>query len=139
MGVRLQVSEGELMTLRKQLVVSFIVTISLTTVLFYILYKLMWFDGRFAIFLTLCSLLSAMVTLVLGLFFTVPTIKKIERLNDQTQKVADGHFDVTGLNIRSPREIQELSISFDQMVTKIQKQMAMIKDEQEEKYSLFKI
>lgn len=124
------------MTLRKQLIVSFIVTISLTTILFYILYKLMWFDGRFAIFLTLCSLLSAMVTLVLGLFFTVPTIKKIERLNDQTQKVAEGHFDVTGLNIRSPREIQELSMSFDQMVTKVQKQMAMIKDEQTEKIQL---
>ncbi|PWZ78186.1 two-component sensor histidine kinase, partial [Staphylococcus pseudintermedius] len=55
------------MTIRKQLIYSFIVTIITTTFLFYTLYKLMWFDGPLTILLTLCSFLSGMMTLIIGI------------------------------------------------------------------------
>ncbi|MGM7689242.1 sensor histidine kinase [Staphylococcus felis] len=124
------------MTLRRQLIFSFCLTITITTFLLYTLYKLMWFDGRFTIFLTLCSLLSAMVTLIIGMFLTVPTIKKIEKLNNKTKRIANGQFDNESLNIRTPQEIKQLSESFELMVIKLQEQMNVIKDEQEEKINL---
>lgn len=124
------------MTIRKQLIYSFIVTIITTTFLFYTLYKLMWFDGPLTILLTLCSFLSGMMTLIIGIFFTVPMIKKIERLNHKTQKIANGQFETEKTKIHAPKEIQQLSESFDQMVDKIQEQMNLIKEEQEEKMNL---
>ena len=124
------------MTIRKQLIYSFIVTIITTTFLFYTLYKLMWFDGPLTILLTLCSFLSGMMTLIIGIFFTVPMIKKIEKLNEKTQKIAKGQFETEKLKINAPKEIKELSESFDQMVDKIQEQMNLIKEEQEEKMNM---
>lgn len=74
------------MTIRKQLIYSFIVTIITTTFLFYTLYKLMWFDGPLTILLTLCSFLSGMMTLIIGIFFTVPMIKKYRKAEPQNSK-----------------------------------------------------
>lgn len=96
----------------------------------------MWFDGPLTILLTLCSFLSGMMTLIIGIFFTVPMIKKIERLNHKTQKIANGQFETEKTKIHAPKEIQQLSESFDQMVDKIQEQMNLIKEEQEEKMNL---
>ncbi|PWZ46752.1 two-component sensor histidine kinase, partial [Staphylococcus pseudintermedius] len=80
--------------------------------------------------------LSGMMTLIIGIFFTVPMIKKIERLNHKTQKIANGQFETEKTKIHAPKEIQQLSESFDQMVDKIQEQMNLIKEEQEEKMNL---
>lgn len=96
----------------------------------------MWFDGPLTILLTLCSFLSGMMTLIIGIFFTVPMIKKIERLNEKTQKIAKGQFETEKTKIHAPKEIQQLSESFDQMVDKIQEQMRLIKEEQEEKMNM---
>ncbi len=46
------------MTIRKQLIYSFII-LFITTLLVFILYKLMWFDVHQTILLTLCSLYQA--------------------------------------------------------------------------------
>ncbi|WP_278926724.1 sensor histidine kinase [Staphylococcus auricularis] len=124
------------MSIRKQLFYSFIGSIIITTLFVFVLYKLMWFDGQQTILLTLCSFVSSMITLTLAIGFTIPTIKKLERLNQQTQDIAQGNYHVDSLDIRTPKELKELNHSFDVMVARIREQLELIQSEQDEKIRL---
>lgn len=93
----------------------------------------MWFDGQQTLTLTLFSLISSMMTMMIAMTFSVPTIHKIERLNRETQKVSEGDFDIDQLDIASPLEVKELNDSFKIMVARVEQQMAQIKDEEAEK------
>ncbi|NWK84636.1 HAMP domain-containing histidine kinase [Staphylococcus sp. GSSP0090] len=121
------------MTIRKQLIYSFIGSLCITTILVFTLYKLMWFDVHQTVLLTLSSFIASLMTMTIALFFSVPTIHKIEKLNKQTYQIAKGNFQVDDLNIDSPKELKELSDSFNEMTAKIEAQMNTIKLEQEEK------
>ncbi|MEB8151278.1 HAMP domain-containing histidine kinase [Staphylococcus xylosus] len=124
------------MTIRKQLIYSFMGSLFITTLLVFILYKLMWFDVHQTILLTLCSFVSSMMTMAIAIFFSVPTIHKIERLNDCTDQIAKGNYKVEDLNIQSPKELKELSDAFNQMTIRIDNQMTQIKAEQDEKLAM---
>lgn len=93
----------------------------------------MWFDVHQTVLLTLSSFIASLMTMTIALFFSVPTIHKIEKLNKQTYQIAKGNFQVDDLNIDSPKELKELSDSFNEMTAKIEAQMNTIKLEQEEK------
>ncbi|UXR69215.1 HAMP domain-containing histidine kinase [Staphylococcus sp. IVB6246] len=121
------------MTFRKQLFLSFVTSVIITTIFLFVLYKFMWFDGQQTLFLTLFSMISSMMTMMIALTFIVPTIHKIERLNKETQKVADGDFNIDSIDISSPLELKELNESFTVMVRRVEQQMAQIKDEEAEK------
>ncbi|QLK86581.1 cell wall metabolism sensor histidine kinase WalK [Staphylococcus sp. 17KM0847] len=121
------------MTIRKQLFISFVTSIIITTLFLYIFYKMMWFNGQQTIVLTLFSLISSMMTMMIAMTFSVPTIHKIERLNNETQKISNGNFNIDHLNIQSPLEVKELNESFEQMVTQVQAQMTQIKNDELEK------
>lgn len=121
------------MTIRKQLIYSFIGSLGLTTFLVFVLYKLMWFDAHQTILLTVSSFIASLMTMTIALFFSVPTIHKIEKLNEQTAEIAKGNYAVNDLNIKSPKELKALSESFNQMTSKVETQMNVIKAEQEEK------
>ncbi|WP_436855873.1 sensor histidine kinase [Staphylococcus caeli] len=121
------------MTIRKQLIYSFIGSLCLTTILVFVLYKLMWFDAHQTILLTVSSFIASLMTMTIALFFSVPTIHKIEKLNEQTTEIAKGNYAVNDLNIKSPKELKALSESFNQMASKVEAQMNVIKAEQEEK------
>lgn len=121
------------MTIRKQLLISFVTSITITTLFLFILYKMMWFNGQQTLTLTLFSLISSMMTMMIAMTFSVPTIHKIERLNRETQKVSEGDFDIDQLDIASPLEVKELNDSFKIMVARVEQQMAQIKDEEAEK------
>ena len=71
--------------------------------------------------------------------FSIPTIHKIEKLNHETQKVANGSFEIEPLDIQSPLELKELNDSFETMVTKVREQMERIKSEETEKFIWYKI
>lgn len=124
------------MTIRKQLIYSFIGSLCITTILVFTLYKLMWFDVHQTVLLTLSSFIASLMTMTIALFFSVPTIHKIEKLNKQTYQIAKGNFQVDDLNIDSPKELKELSDSFNEMTAKIEAQMNTIKLEQEEKIGM---
>ncbi len=47
-----------------------------------------------------------MMTMAIAIFFSVPTIHKIERLNDCTDQIAKGNYKVEDLNIQSPKELK---------------------------------
>ncbi|MDO5375295.1 sensor histidine kinase [Staphylococcus rostri] len=121
------------MTIRKQLFISFVTSIAITTLFLFILYKMMWFDGQQTLTLTLFSLISSMMTMMIAMTFSVPTIHKIERLNRETQKVSEGDFNIEHLDITSPLEVKELNESFKIMVSRVEQQMAQIKNEEAEK------
>jgi len=74
-----------------------------------------------------------MMTMAIAIFFSVPTIHKIEKLNDRTDQIAKGNYKVEDLNIQSPKELKELSDAFNQMTIRIDNQMNQIKAEQDEK------
>ena len=121
------------MSLRIQLVVAFFGTIIITSLFLGICYKLMWFDAYMTLMLTIYSVISSVITMVIALFFTVPTIKKIRLLNKSAQKIADGNYNLEKTNIQSPKELKELSMSFNQMTDEIKLQMDNIQKEQQEK------
>ncbi|UXR82101.1 HAMP domain-containing sensor histidine kinase [Staphylococcus sp. IVB6214] len=121
------------MTIRKQLFLSFVTSVIITTLFLFILYKLMWFDAQQTLFLTLFSMISSMMTMMIALTFIVPTIHKIERLNKETQKVSEGDFNIDPITISSPSELKELNDSFKVMVRRVEQQMSQIKDEEAEK------
>ncbi|MCD8899580.1 HAMP domain-containing histidine kinase [Staphylococcus gallinarum] len=124
------------MTIRKQLIYSFLGSLCLTMILVFTLYKLMWFDAHQTILLTASSFIASLMTTIIALFFSVPTIHKIEKLNDQTSEIAKGNYTVNDLKISSPKELKALSESFNQMTSKVENQMNVIKAEQEEKLSM---
>lgn len=93
----------------------------------------MWFDVHQTVLLTLSSFIASLMTMTIALFFSVPTIHKIEKLNKQTFQIAKGNFQIEDLNIHSPKELKELSDSFNEMTARIEDQMNTIKLEQEEK------
>ena len=99
----------------------------------------MWFDMTQTLLLTLFSLISSMVTMMIAMTFSIPTIHKIEKLNHETQKVANGSFEIEPLDIQSPLELKELNDSFETMVTKVREQMERIKSEETEKFIWYKI
>lgn len=96
----------------------------------------MWFDAHQTILLTLSSFIASLMTMTIALFFSVPTIHKIEKLNRQTYQIAKGNYQVDDLNIHSPKELKELSDSFNKMTSRIDAQMNTIKSEQEEKLAM---
>ncbi len=77
-----------------------------------------------------------MMTMAIAIFFSVPTIHKIERLNDCTDQIAKGNYKVEDLNIQSPKELKELSDALNQMTIRIDNQMTQIKAEQDEKLAM---
>ncbi|ARJ26207.1 sensor histidine kinase [Staphylococcus lugdunensis] len=121
------------MTIRKQLIISFFTSITFSTLFLFVLNELMWFDMAQTLLLTLFSLISSMVTMMIAMTFSIPTIHKIEKLNHETQKVANGSFEIEPLDIQSPLELKELNDSFETMVTKVREQMERIKSEETEK------
>ncbi|REB90694.1 sensor histidine kinase, partial [Staphylococcus pseudintermedius] len=64
-------------------------------------------------------------------------IKKRERLKHKTQQLTNGQVETENTKIHAPKEIQQLSETIAQIVDKIQEQMNLIKEEQEEKMNLF--
>lgn len=96
------------MTIRKQLIYSFMGSLFITTLLVFILYKLMWFDVHQTILLTLCSFVSSMMTMAIAIFFSVPTIHKIERLNDCTDQIAKGNYKVGGFKYSITERIKRI-------------------------------
>lgn len=121
------------MTIRKQLLISFITSIIISTSFLFLLNEMMWFDMKQTLILTLFSLISSMMTMMIAMIFSIPTIHKIEKLSTETQKVSNGQFDIESLNIQSPLELKELNDSFDTMVIKVREQMAQLKNEETEK------
>ncbi|MDK7114608.1 sensor histidine kinase [Staphylococcus pettenkoferi] len=121
------------MTIRKQLFISFISSIVISTLFLLILYKMMWFDVHQTLVLTAFSLISSLITVMIAMTFLVPTIHRLEKLNLQTQKVSEGHFNIEKIDIHTPRELSELNDSFHYMVERVQDQMVQIQEEQTEK------
>ena len=88
------------MTIRKQLFISFISSIVISTLFLLVLYKMMWFDVHQTLVLTAFSLISSLITVMIAMTFLVPTIHRLEKLNLQTQKVSEGHFNIFNCQIK---------------------------------------
>nr|WP_312039743.1 HAMP domain-containing sensor histidine kinase [Macrococcus bohemicus] len=121
------------LTIKQQLLIASIGAISLTSLPLFISYKFMWFDGPTIILLTICSVLSSIVTMVFAILFSVPTINKINILNNKTKKIAAGEYHIVGPQINSPKELKSLNDSFDLMAVEIRQQMEQIQMEEREK------
>lgn len=96
-------------------------------------YKYMWFDGQTTILLTICSILSSVITMILATLFSNPTIKKINLLSKKTEKIAARDYQLEVLHIKSPKELKSLNESFNRMAIEIKRQMEQIHQEEQEK------
>ncbi|QNR06791.1 sensor histidine kinase [Macrococcoides canis] len=121
------------MTIRQQLFVASFFAIVVTSLLLMISYKYMWFDGQTTILLTICSMLSSVITMILATLFSNPTIKKINLLSKKTEKIAAGDYQLDVLHIKSPKELKSLNESFNRMAIEIKRQMEQIHQEEQEK------
>lgn len=93
----------------------------------------MWFDGQTTILLTICSILSSVITMILATLFSNPTIKKINLLSKKTEKIAARDYQLEVLHIKSPKELKSLNESFNRMAIEIKRQMEQIHQEEQEK------
>lgn len=123
-------------SIRTQVIIGVLSSVLLASTILGIAYKLMLFNGHTTVLLTISAIVSSCLTLFICSFFLTPLVQKIKHFNVRTKQFADGNYEMEPTQFTSPREIKELSHSFNKMAHEITKQMAQIKSEQQEKYEL---
>lgn len=122
-----------MLTIRTQMMTAFISSIVLTTVILAIAYKWMWFDKHMTLWLTISAIISSCLTILICILFINPLVKRINLMNKQTKLIANGDYSETKLTFDSPKEMKELSDSFNRMACNIEQQIKQVKYEQQEK------
>ena len=122
-----------MLTIRTQILIAFISSIVLTTAILTVAYKWMWFDAHTTLLLTISAIIASCLTTAICILFINPLVRRIRLMNLQTKRVAQGHYNETELNIDSPKEMRELSHSFNTMARNIETQIEQVKHEQQEK------
>ncbi|WP_412519518.1 ATP-binding protein [Staphylococcus simulans] len=123
-------------SIRTQVIIGVLSSVLLASTILGIAYKFMLFNGHTTVLLTASAIVSSCLTLFICSFFLTPLVQKIKHFNVRTKQFADGNYEMEPTQFTSPREIKELSHSFNKMAHEITKQMVQIKSEQQEKYEL---
>ena len=123
-------------SIRTQVIMGVLTSVLLASTILGIAYKLMLFNGHTTLLQTISAIVSSCLTLFICSFFLTPLVQKIKHFNMRTKQFADGNYDIEPTRFKSPREIKELSHSFNKMAHEITNQMAQIQSEQQEKYEL---
>lgn len=123
-------------SIRTQVLIGVLTSVLLASSILGIAYKYMVFNGHTTALLTISAIVSSCLTLFICSFFLTPLVQKIKHFNVKTKQFANGNYDMDQTEFNSPREIKELSHSFNKMAKEITKQMGQIKSEQKEKYEL---
>lgn len=124
------------MTIRKQLMIAFVISLGVTTVIFGIAYNKMFVARDVFWLMMLATVLSSGLALVLIMGLMSPFIKKINHLNQEARNIADGHLDQQVTVLKAPKELRELSVSVETMTSAIIGQLEQIKLEQQQKNDL---
>ncbi|WP_323703258.1 HAMP domain-containing sensor histidine kinase [Mammaliicoccus sp. Dog046] len=122
-----------MLTIRTQMMTAFISSIVLTTIILACAYKWMWFNKHMTLMLTLSAIISSCLTIMICILFINPLVKRIKLMNKQTKLIANGNYSETKLKFESPKEMKELSDSFNRMSCNIEQQIKQVKYEQQEK------
>lgn len=122
-----------MLTIRTQIMTAFISSIVLTTLILAFAYKWMWFDANTTLLLTVSAIISSCLTTFICILFINPLVKRIRLMNKQTKLIAKGNYNEKKLKIDSPKEMKELSDSFNTMAHNIEAQIEQVKHEQLEK------
>ncbi|WP_239741017.1 HAMP domain-containing sensor histidine kinase [Mammaliicoccus sp. M-M45] len=122
-----------MLTIRTQIITAFISSIVLTTLILAVAYKWMWFDANTTLLLTISAIISSCLTTFICILFINPLVKRIRLMNKQTKLIAKGNYKETKLKIDSPKEMKELSDSFNMMAHNIEAKIEQVKHEQQEK------
>ena len=122
-----------MLTIRTQIMTAFISSIVLTTLILAFAYKWMWFDANTTLLLTASAIISSCLTTFICILFINPLVKRIRLMNKQTKLIAKGNYNEKKLKIDSPKEMKELSDSFNTMAHNIEAQIEQVKHEQLEK------
>ncbi|MEI4773086.1 sensor histidine kinase [Staphylococcus carnosus] len=123
-------------SIRTQVIIGVLSSILLASTILGMAYKLMVFNGHTTALLTISAIISSCLALLICSLFLTPLVKRIKVFNRKTKEFANGNYKMEPINFKSPREIKELSHSFNKMAKEITEQMAQIKTEQQEKYEL---
>jgi len=124
------------MTIRKQLMIAFLISLLVTTIIFGFAYNRMFVASNVFWMMLLATVLSSGLALLLIMVLMSPVIKKINQLNQETRNIADGQMDQKVTVLKAPKELRELSISIDTMTSAIIGQLEQIKLEQQQKNDL---
>ncbi|GEP83803.1 histidine protein kinase SaeS [Staphylococcus piscifermentans] len=123
-------------SIRTQVIIGVLSSILLASTILGMAYKLMLFNGHTTALLTISAIISSCLALLICSLFLTPLVQRIKVFNLKTKEFANGNYQMEPINFNSPREIKELSHSFNKMAKEITEQMRQIKSEQQEKYEL---
>ncbi|GGI39539.1 sensor histidine kinase [Mammaliicoccus stepanovicii] len=125
-----------MLTIRVQIFIAFMSSIILTTAILGVAYKWMWFNAHTTLILTVSAIIASCLTTVVCMLFINPLVTRIRMMNNQTKLVAKGNYEQSEINIKSPKEMRELSESFNTMAKNITAQIEQVKYEQQEKIEM---
>lgn len=125
-----------MLTIRVQIFIAFMSSIILTTAILGVAYKWMWFNAHTTLLLTVSAIIASCLTTVVCMLFINPLVTRIRMMNNQTKLVAKGNYNLSAINIKSPKEMRELSESFNTMAKNITAQIEQVKYEQQEKIEM---
>lgn len=108
--------------------------VSLLIIIWFALQSMIIVTATIAIILPIL-LGASLVGLVINLLFLGPMFKTINRLSAQTHRIANGEFNNIE-NVRSPKELADLAIDFNQMSDQLSDSFDKLKAADEEKNTM---
>ncbi|KGP78829.1 HAMP domain-containing sensor histidine kinase [Paenibacillus sp. UMB7766-LJ446] len=123
------------MKLRTSLILSYLVSLLLVTVVLFVAYKHMFLDYERLQMAMLITVASSILSLVINAFFIFPMAKGISRLSEQSHAIAQGNYDFP-VSSSKTKELQELSESLHHMSQDIKSKIEALQLEENRRSEL---
>ncbi|MEK8128259.1 HAMP domain-containing sensor histidine kinase [Paenibacillus filicis] len=123
------------MKLRTVVLLSYLISLGIVTLLLYAAYKQMFLDYDRLTMAMMITVSSSALSLLINSFFIFPMTRVISRLNDQSREIAGGRYDQP-LTESRVLELHELAESLHEMGLEIQSKISALQEEERRRNEL---